>query len=143
MSEVSYPLPVFHFLVDWGGTKGEFTEVSGLNFEANVIEYRHGLSPQYSTIKMPGMQSNGPITCRRGVFKGDNEFFQWWKSINLNKVERRNITISLLDETHEPVITWQVRNAWPSKVEGPSLNAQGDEIAMESLELAHEGIECV
>lgn len=143
MSDNNYPIPVFHFLVDWGGKKGEFTEVSGLSAEVGVIEYRHGLSPQYSTIKMPGQKTFNNITCSRGIFKGDNELFEWWKTINLNQIARRDITISLLDESHEPVISWKIYNAWPTKVDGPSLNSRGDEVAVETLEIAHEGLECV
>ena len=142
MSNENYPIPVFHFSVAWDQYTGEFTEVMGLNAEVKIIEYRHGLSPIYTVTKMPGMKTYGSITCKQGVFKGDNTFFAWNQSINLNHVERKQITISLLDENHDPVMTWKVRNAWPTKVEGPSLNAQGDEVAIQMLELAHEGIEC-
>jgi len=69
-----YPLPVFHFRVEWGGTSISFSEVSGLNMETQVIEYRDGLSPDYSTVKMPGMQKYGNITLKRGAMQGDNEF---------------------------------------------------------------------
>jgi phage tail-like protein len=135
-----YPLPVFHFQVEWGGTNIGFSEVSGLNVETQVIEYRDGLSFDNSTIKMPGMQKYGNITLKRGMTKSDNEFFQWWNDFKLNKIERRDLIISLLNENHEPVVTWKVRNAFPVKVDGGSLKATGNEVAIESLELAHEGI---
>jgi phage tail-like protein len=135
-----YPLSVFHFRVEWGGTNIGFSEVSGLNIETQVIEYRDGSMPDYSTIKMPGMQKYGNITLKRGVTKGDNEFFSWWNSHQLNKIERRDLTISLLNESHEPVVVWRVRNAWPVKTDGGSLKATGNEVSIETLELAHEGI---
>ncbi|MCD6063674.1 MAG: phage tail protein [Flavipsychrobacter sp.] len=135
-----YPLPAFHFRVEWGGTNLGFTEVSGLNVETQVIEYRDGLSPDYSTIKMPGMQKYGNITLKRGVISGDNEMFQWWNTAQLNKIERRDITISLLNEKHEPVVVWKVRNAFPVKVDGGALKATGNEVSIETLEVAHEGI---
>lgn len=135
-----YPLPVFHFRVEWGGTNIGFSEVSGLNIETQVIEYRDGSMPDYSTLKMPGMQKYGNITLKRGVSKGDNEFFAWWQTHQLNTIERRDVTISLLNEVHEPVIIWKVRNAWPVKVDGGSLKATGNEVSIETLELAHEGI---
>ena len=69
---MAYPLPVFHFKVEWGGTEMAFSEVTGLNVEIQVIEYRDGLSPEYSTVKMPGMPKNGNITCKRGVVSSDN-----------------------------------------------------------------------
>lgn len=135
-----YPLPVFHFRVEWGGTNISFSEVSGLNVETQVIEYRDGLSPDYSTVKMPGMQKYGNITLKRGAMQGDNEFFDWWNTHQLNTIERRDIIISLLNEKHEPVITWKVRNAFPVKVDGGSLKATGNEVSIETLEIAHEGI---
>lgn len=135
-----YPLPVFHFEVNWAGTKLGFSEVTGLNFEVQVIEYRHGLSPEYSTIKMPGMPKYGNLTLKRGVIQGDNEFYDWINEVKLNKIDRRDITISLLNEDHDPVMTWSVRNAWPTKITSPDLKASGNEVAIESIEIAHEGI---
>lgn len=136
----SYPLVKFHFQVDWGGTKIGFTEVSGLDVETEVIEYRAGSSPEYSKIKMPGMQKFSNITLKRGTFNNDNEFYNWWNTVKLNTIERRDITISLLNESHEPVVTWKIKNAWPSKVQSTDLKADGNEVAIESLELVHEGL---
>jgi phage tail-like protein len=136
----SYPLPKFHFRVEWGGTNIGFSEISGLNVENKVIEYRDGVSPEYSKIKMPGMREFSNVTMKRGVFKGDNEFFKWLNTISLNKVERRDITISLLNESHEPVVVWKVRNAFPIKVQSTDLKADGSEVAIETLEIAHEGL---
>ena len=136
----TYPLVKFHFLVEWGGTKIGFTEVSGLDVETQVVEYRHGASPEYSKRKMPGMQVYSNITLKRGTFKSDNEYFNWWNSVSLNTITRRNITISLLNENHEPVITWKVKNAWPTKIQSTDLKADGNEVAIESMELVHEGL---
>ncbi len=135
-----YPLSKFHFQVEWGGTKIGFTEVSGLDVETEVIEYRQGASPDYSKIKMPGMQKFSNITLKRGTFKSDNEYFEWWNSVKLNTIARRNITISLLNEDHEPVVVWKVRNAWPTKIQSTDLKADGNEVAIESMEVVHEGL---
>lgn len=135
-----YPLPKFHFQVEWGGKRIGFTEVSGLDVETEVIEYRDGASPAYSKIKMPGMQKFSNITMKRGTFKADNEYFTWWNTVKLNTIERRDITISLLNENHEPVITWKVAQAWPIKVQSTDLKADGNEVAIESMEIAHEGV---
>ncbi|HOV10201.1 MAG TPA: phage tail protein [Bacteroidales bacterium] len=135
-----YPLPVFHFRVEWGGSSINFSEVSGLNVETQIIEYRDGASPDFSTVKMPGLQKYGNITLKRGAMPGDNEFFDWWNTHQLNTIERRDVIISLLNEKHEPVITWRVRNAFPVKVDGGSLKATGNEVSIETLEIAHEGI---
>lgn len=135
-----YPLPVFHFSVQWGGTRIGFSEVTGLTQENQAIEYREGSFPEYSTVKMPGLRKFSNITLKRGIVKSDNEFFKWLATVKLNTVERRTLTISLLNENHEPVMTWSVLNAFPVKVEGPQLKASGNEVAIESIELAHEGL---
>jgi phage tail-like protein len=135
-----YPLPKFHFQVEWGGTKIGFSEVTGLDVETEVIEYRDGASPEYNKLKMPGMRKFSNITMKRGVFAADNDYFLWWNTVKLNKIERRDITISLLNENHEPVIVWKVKNAWPTKIQSTDLKADGNETAIESLELAHEGL---
>jgi len=135
-----YPMPVNHFRVDWGGTRLGFTEVSGLDIEIQPIEYREGHSPKYSTIKMPGIPKYANITLKRGIIPNDNEFFDWLNTIRLNKVERRDIIITLLNEDHEPVMVWKAINAFPVKIEGPVLKAQGNEAAIETLEVAHEGL---
>ncbi len=135
-----YPLPKFHFQVEWGGTKLGFSEVSGLDVETEVIEYRDGIMPEYSKIKMPGMQKYGNLTMKRGIFKADNEFFNWWNTVKLNTIERRDITVSLLNEEHAPVMSWKIKNAWPIKVQSTDLKADGSEVAIETLEIAHEGL---
>ena len=136
-----YPLPKFHFVVEWGGSKAGFTEVSGLDVETEAIEYRDGASPEFSKRKQPGLKKYANISLKRGTFATDNEFFDWWKSTALlQSVERRDVTISLLNEAHEPVVTWKVKNAWPLKVAPTDLKADGNEVAIETMELAHEGL---
>lgn len=135
-----YPLPKFHFQVEWGGSQIGFTEVSGLDIETEVIEYRQGASPEYSKIKMPGMRKFSNITMKRGTFQGDNEFHDWFNTVSLNTIERRDLTLSLLNENHEPVVIWKIKNAFPIKVQSTDLKADGNEVAIETLELAHEGL---
>jgi len=137
---MTYPQPAFHYLVEWGGTRTGFSEVSGLSVEIEPIEYREGNSPEYSTIKMPGIPKYGNITLKRGIVSGDSELYAWLATTNLNTVERRDVTIHLLNEEHEPVVTWRLRNAWVTKLEGPTLNATANEVAIETVELAHEGL---
>ena len=138
-----YPLPKFHFQVEWGGTKIGFSEVSGLDVETDLIEYRDGASKEYTNLKMPGMQKYSNITLKRGVFQSDNEFYEWWNEAKLfegnSTPYRRDIIISLLNESHEPVVTWKVKNAWALKVQSTDLNAGNSETAVESIELVHEG----
>ncbi|GGB82356.1 phage tail protein [Dyadobacter sediminis] len=135
-----YPLPKFHFQVDWGGSKMAFTEVTGLDMEREIIEYREGSSKEYSKLKMPGLAKYSNITLKRGSFKGDNEFYKWWAENKLETVKRRDITISLLNEEHQPVISWKIKNAWPSKVQATELKSDDNSVAIETMEVVHEGI---
>lgn len=136
----NYPIPKFHFQVEWGGAKIGFTEVTGLEVSTEVIEYCDGASREYHKIKMPGMQKFSNITMKRGTFKGDNDYFNWWNTVALNTIERRDITISLLNEKHEPVVVWKIKQAWPVKVQSTDLKADGNEVAIETIEIAHEGL---
>jgi phage tail-like protein len=136
-----YPIPVFHFTVQWGGDRVGFSEVSGLTQENQAIEYRDGSFPEYSSIKMPGLRKFSNVTLKRGIVKGDNQFFKWLSTVKLNTVERRDLIVNLLNEEHQPVMVWKVMRAFPVKVEGPGLKASGNEVAIESIELAHEGLE--
>ncbi|WP_046755825.1 phage tail protein [Kordia jejudonensis] len=136
-----YPLPKFHFQVEWGGTKIGFQEVTGLDKEFEILQYREGSSPEYNKISMPGMVKYTDIVLKRGVFRGDNEFYAWMQENKLNVAERRDITISLLNEAHEPVVVWRVKNAWPMKIQSTDLKAEGNEVAIETLTVAHEGVE--
>ncbi len=135
-----YPLSKYYFQVDWGGTLIGFNEISGLDVEVDLIEYRQGASPEFTKSKMPGMKKYSNITLKRGSFKGDNEFFDWINTIKLNTVEHRSIIISLLDEEGDPAITWKINKAFPVKLQGTDLKAESNEVAIESIELAHEGL---
>lgn len=137
---VAYPVSVFHFQVEWGGTRIGFTEVSGLTIELQAIDYREGSSLEYHVTKMPGIPQFSNIVLKRGIFRTDNEFFQWLNTVKKNNIERRDLTISLLNEEHEPVMVWKVKDAWPCKIEGPTLNSTGNEVAIETIELCHEGL---
>jgi phage tail-like protein len=89
---------------------------------------------------MPGLRKFTKIILKRGIVKGDNDFYTWMKTINLNQAERRDIVIKLLNENHEPVMIWKASNAFPVKLTGPVLKANANEVAIEELELAHEGL---
>jgi len=127
--------------------RGQTLKTSGLLSislgAADVVEQRAGSSPDYSSIKMPGQTRYSNIVLKREITKGDNEFFNWISTIKLNTVERRDISIALLNEVHEPVMVWKVKNAFPIKLTGPVLDASASEIAIETLELAHEGLSII
>ena len=139
-STSTWPLPRFHFEVKWADRVMSFQEVSGLDAEAQTIEYRHGDSAQFSVLKMPGLQKYSDITLKKGVFKSDNKFWDWFNEIKSNAARRTAVTISLLDEAGTPTIVWTLANAWPTKISGTDLKSTGNEVAVETLVIAHEGL---
>lgn len=139
-SENIWPLPKFYFQVDWGSDSASFQEVTGLDVQSDMIEYRSGDSPVFSTVKMPGLVKTGNVSLKKGVFTKDNKFFEWFSEIKMNTIERRDVTISLLDETGSPTMVWSLSRAWPTKVTSPDLKSDGNEVAIESIEIVHEGI---
>jgi phage tail-like protein len=139
-SAALWPLPKFHFQVKWDAHVMSFQEVSGLDIQSEEIKYRSGDSPLFSVIKMPGMTKFGNVTMKKGIFKGDNKFWDWISQIKMNTVKRLPITISLLDEEGKPTMVWTLANAWPTKVSGTDLKAEGNEVAIESIEIVHEGL---
>ncbi|ACE84585.1 phage tail protein [Cellvibrio japonicus] len=135
-----WPLPKFHFEVKWDSNVMSFQEVSGLDIQSEEIKYRAGDSKQFSVVKMPGMMKFGNVTMKKGVFKGDNKFWDWLNQIKMNTIKRVPVTISLLDETSAPTMVWTLANAWPTKITSTDLKAEGNEVAIESIEIVHEGL---
>ncbi len=139
-SETIWPIPKFSFQVKWASEVMSFQEVSGLDVESQPIEYRHGDSPDYAPIKMPGLKKTGNVTMKKGVFKSDNKFWDWFNEIKMNTIERKTVTISLLDESSNPTMVWTLNSAWPSKITGTDLKSDSNEVAIESIEIVHEGL---
>jgi phage tail-like protein len=136
-----YPLPRFHFQVDWGGAKISFTEVTGLVMEREKIEYRHSDSLDFNKIAMPGMAKNNNITLKRGKFEADFDYNTWLEDVANDRVDgRRDVIIRLLNEKHIPVAVWSAARCFPVKVTAPDLKSDANEIAVESIEIAHEGL---
>ena len=139
-----WPLPKFYFKVTWEDGKDlAFQEVSGLDAEAQIIEYRHGNSPVFSPIKMPGIMKYSNVTMKKGVFTTDQKFWDWYKKIKMNVIPRVTITIQLCDEAGAAKMTWTLKNAWPTKVTPTDMKSDGNEVAIESIEIVHEGIDIV
>ncbi|GAB3126395.1 phage tail protein [Novispirillum itersonii] len=133
-----WPLPKFYFSVTIGGNTVSFQEVTGLDSEARPIEYRHGDSPSFYPIKMPGLGKVGNVTMRKGIFVNDATLWNWFNQIKMNTIARQAVVINLLDETGTPKMVWTLNNAWPTKVTGTDLKSEGNEVAVESVEIAYE-----
>jgi phage tail-like protein len=140
-STSEWPIPKFRFEVKWDSQVMSFQEISGLDVEAQPIEYRRGDSPSFSVLKMPGLKKYSDITMKKGVFKSDNKFWDWFNKIKMNTIKRMPVTISLLDEAGKATMVWTLTNAWPTKINGTDLKAQGNEVAVETIVIAHEGLQ--
>jgi phage tail-like protein len=137
------PYSTRRFTVDLGtGQATPFSEVRLGDMIVGVLEYRDGSNPSPFVEKIPGKPAFGNIILKRN-YRGSPELYEWWKEAALGTTNsRRNITISLLnDDATSVVTTWKVKNAFPIKIEGPHLKANGNEVAIETIELACESIE--
>jgi len=135
------PYAGFNFLVTIDGVAGivaGFSEVTGVNDETDVIEYRTG-AMDITVTKLPGLKKFGNITFKRG-FTASNDLWVWRKTVLDGKTERHTGAITLLNEARQPALRWTFREAWPRKLEGPAFNAKTNEVAIETLEIVHEGL---
>src|SRR5713101_3252554 len=131
------PLRDFRFLVEIDGIQqAAFTECSGLGSEVQVIEYRSGNEPT-ATRKLPGRVSYPNIVLRWGVTKS-RELYDWHLQVIQGNAQRKNGSVILLDETGQESVRWKFFSAWPSRWEGPTLNAMSNGVAIESLTLTCE-----
>lgn len=137
----AYPLPRFHFQVDWGGAKISFTEVTGLITEREKIEYRHSDSKDFHKIAQPGLQKVSNLVLKRGRFENDIDYYTWYEEVADDRANtRRDVTIRLLNEKHKPVAAWKASRCFALKVTAPDLKSDANEIAVEAIEIAHEGL---
>lgn len=135
------PYANYNFVVDiGGGAEIAFAEVELPAAEIEVIEYREGADGRSSSRKLPGRVRYGNVVLRRGV-SGRLELWEWFKAVRDGQLQRRDVTITLLDEQRQAVQRWLLRDAWPTKYDPSDLNAKGNEVLIELLELAVESIE--
>lgn len=144
----TYPLPKFHFKVSFGDAEFNCTEVSGLDFEREVIEYRSGADIEYHKRKQPGLSKYSNITIKRGTFvdKGTEFYKKWVKTVYFQEKGeqyRGDLVVSLLNESHEPVVTWKADRAYITKIQATDFKADGNEIAIETAEFVHEKLTMV
>ena len=133
------PFKNFNFLAQIDGFADVgFSECTGLGSSVSVIEYREG--GDHLVRKLPGLRKYANITLKRGVMRS-NELLDWHKKILDGLPDRRNGSIVLLDDARQEVVRWNFLNAFPIKWDGPNLNAKGNDVAIESLELCCERIE--
>ncbi len=132
-----YPIPVYRFVVTLGDEQMAFSEVSGLDIGVETITYKDGLGRKH----MPGQKSDVNITLKRGVVRKKSQFFDWINQISLNLIDKKDMTVSLTNETgDEPLVTWTITNAFPKKLTAPSFNGSSNEVAVETLEMMADNV---
>lgn len=141
MADPKYPMPAFRYSVLIGSVQLSVNEVTGLTMEFQVLEYRNGDDAQFQAMKMPGIPKVSNVTLKRGIVANESMMANvtWFSATKMNiPSPRATVIINLLDEGGAIVMTWTLQNAWPMKLDGPSLGAQKNEVAFESMELAYE-----
>lgn len=142
---MAIPIPKFRFLAEIDSISLRFTEISGLDKETEVIEYREGNDASKYKRNILGLSKANRITMKRGVMNDDsiNQFYAWWSlTINQQPTEaaQRDVIIKLMDEQGQAIITWKAAKAMAVKMQSTDLKSDGNEVAIESLELVHEGL---
>ncbi len=137
------PFTAGNFRVEIQGiTTTSFSQVQGLEVSIDVVEYRAGDSKLNTEQKLPGLAKTTDVTLKRGLTR-DLSVWNWINSAISGNVNRTNVTVTLLDQTEQPVLVWRLHNAWPCKWTGPALNAGSSDVAMEELVLVYEGLDLV
>lgn len=144
--KTAYPLPVYNYKVEVGSSTIAFSEVSGLSIGYETTTYKE--SPTESgavgprIMHMPSQKSPTNVTLKKGLVRGTslNTFFKWINSIQLNQVEKKDIYVRLCDENGDPVISWKVTNAFPTKLDAPTFDANSNDAAIESMELMGDNV---
>jgi phage tail-like protein len=147
--KTAYPLPVYNYKVQIDSDTVAFSEVSGLDIGYETTTYKEsrteGKIPGPRVMHMPAQGTAANLTLKKGVVRGGSvaTLYGWIKEIQINQVEKKDITIQLCDENGDPVISWKVTNAFPTKLEAPSFDANSNDVAVESMELMADGVSVV
>ncbi len=133
------PYGGYNFHVEWDGiVHAGFRECSGLDSTSEAGDYREGTDP-LTARKLPGLVTYSNISLGRGISDND-ELWKWRQQIAKGIADRRNLSIVLMDDTGAEKIRWNLVNCWPTTWTGPSFDASSGDVAIETLELAHEGV---
>lgn len=139
-AQIKDPYGSYNFLVEIDGiTRAAFQHCTGFDSSVEVIEHREG-GENTTPRKIPGMTKHSNITLKWGM-TDDHELYRWHRRVTEGHIERKNGSILLLNRKGDTVARWHFYRAWPAKWTGPDFNAEGKDVAIETLELAHEGFE--
>ena len=144
--KLAYPLPVYNYRVEIGSDAVAFSEVSGLSISYETTTYKESPvesgAPGPRVMHMPMQGTPANITLKKGMVRGSSvaTFFGWINTIQINQIDKKDIFIRLMDENGDPVISWKVSNAFPTKLEAPTFDANSNDVAIETMELMADGI---
>jgi phage tail-like protein len=137
--DIQDPYPNFNFLVEIDGiTRAAFHEATGFDSSIDVIEHREG-GENTTTRKLPGLTKHANITLRWGI-SDDQDIYDWHRQAVNGNIQRKNGSIVLLNRAGQEVARWNFFRAWPARFTLPDFNAEGNDVAIQTLELAHEGL---
>jgi phage tail-like protein len=142
--KTTYPLPVYNYRVEIDGKSVSFSEVSGLSVGYETSTYVEspltGAGPR--RMLMPSQRKSATVTLKKGVVTGVSvpTLFAWISSIELNRVDKKDVYVRLCDETGAAVVSWKVINAFPTKLDAPTFTASSNDVAVESMELMADGV---
>ena len=145
MASAQKPRPTNHFRLTLAGREavGQFREVSGLDCESEIIEQKEvDANGNPVIIKVNGNLKWSNIELKRGV-DVNKALWEWRTQVETGKLDeaRTDCILELLDYDGSPIAAYNIRQAWPSKYTGVSMNAGSNEIAVEAITLSHEGFE--
>jgi phage tail-like protein len=144
--KAAYPLPVYNYRVELGGTTVAFSEVSGLSISLDTTTYKESPvesgAPGPRTMHMPAQRKEVTVTLKKGIMRGISvpTFFKWINSIQINQVDKQDIYVRLCDENGDAVISWKVINAFPTKLDAPTFDAKSNDAAIETMQLTGDAI---
>jgi phage tail-like protein len=137
----AYPLPVYNYRVEIGSDAVAFSEVSGLSISYETSTFKESPtasgSPGPRVVYMPGQRNAAKITLKKGIVRSVSVkvLYDWIKTVQINQIEKKDIFVRLCDEKGQPVISWKVSNAFPTKLDAPTFDAKSNDAAIESMEL--------
>jgi phage tail-like protein len=134
------PLRGFNFQIEIDKiVVGSFSDVSGLSSDGDIVEYRNGDDKALSVRKLMGLRKYSNITLKRG-YTDNRELWNWRQNIVEGASDRRHGAIILMNEQREAVMRWEFEGGWIHKIDGPTLNAKGNDVTIESVEIVIESL---
>lgn len=144
--KAEYPIPVYNYRVEIGGDAVAFSEVSGLSIGYETTTYKESPTesgaPGPRVMHMPAQLTETTLSLKKGLVRGTSikTLYSWLRTVQINQIEKKDIFIRLCDENGDAVISWKVNNAFPTKLDAPTFDANSNDAAIESMELKADSV---